>query len=130
MDCLFSGFQFLRISVELSINFLVNTMSKLLGDDGNLTCPILTKQVYSEEDDAPGCAYSSLAYGLFAVIAIIIVGVPFVVFICYIHRKIRNKKRNNELASQLRPESSDPDTYQVCLHYFPATYVRNHLPEV
>ena len=80
---------------------------------GNRThCPPLT-HVYTEKDDTMGCAYYEWVYALFALGSLIIVGIPFVAFICYVHRRIQSKQRLRRLTHSTSLENSSPYPYQV-----------------
>ena len=81
---------------------------ELAGNGTKTNCPPLTKATV--RDDENGCAYTNYAYALFALVAIIIVGIPFVVFICYVHRKVKKKQQERRLT---RSSSSSPYPYQV-----------------
>ena len=74
-------------------------------------CPLLTKA--TDNDDSPGCEYNNWAYALFAVVAFIIVGIPFVAFICYLQRRIQTKKRARGFTRSVSHDSSSPYPYQV-----------------
>lgn len=63
-------------------------------------------------DTRDGCKYSNWAYALFALVAIIIVGIPFVAFICYVHRKVKKKKEARGRTYSASLESSSPYPYQ------------------
>lgn len=82
-----------------------------MGNGTTTRCPILTK--LTDNNDNLLCEYTDWAYALFAVVALIIVGIPFVIFICYIHRKIQSKKRSRGLTHSISQESSSQFPYQV-----------------
>ena len=76
-------------------------------------CPPLT--VPTVKDDGVGCVYTNWAYALFAAVALIIVAIPFVAFICYVQRRVKNKHRARALAHSTSYESSGAYPYQVGL---------------
>lgn len=88
-------------------------MTDLLANETNTHCPPLTRRTF--EDDLVGCAYTSWAYALFAAVALIIVAIPFVAFICYVQRRVKNKHRARALTHSTSYESSGAYPYQVGL---------------
>lgn len=77
-----------------------------------LNCPPLTQPTA----DGYACEYTTWAYALFAIVAIIIAGIPFVVFVCYVHRKVKKKKQEARARGRGYSgsfESSSPYPYQV-----------------
>ena len=90
-------------------------LEPLVGNGTKKDCPILTKP--TDGDDNLLCKYTDWAYALFAVVALIIVGIPFVIFICYVHRKIQNNKRARGLTHSISHESSSQYPYQVGLRW-------------
>lgn len=88
-------------------------LQEVTGNGTTLNCPLLTRA--TDKDDGIGCEYNNWAYALFALVGIIIVGIPFVVFICYVHRKVKKKKEARRLARTCSAslESSSPYPYQV-----------------
>lgn len=88
-------------------------MTDLLTNRTNTRCPPLTRQTI--KDDVVGCAYTDWAYAVFAAVALIIVAIPFVAFICYVQRRVKNKHRARALADSTSYESSGAYTYQVGL---------------
>lgn len=85
----------------------------LLANNTDTHCPPLT--VPTVKDDVLGCAYTNWAYALFAAVALIIVAIPFVAFICYVQRRVKNKHRARALAHSTSYESSGAYPYQVGL---------------
>lgn len=85
----------------------------LLANNTDTHCPPLT--VPTVKDDVLGCAYTNWAYALFAAVALIIVAIPFVAFICYVQRRVKNKHRARVLAHSTSYESSGAYPYQVGL---------------
>lgn len=84
----------------------------LVGNSSTPTCSPLTQPTA----DGYGCEYTQWAYALFAIVAIIIAGIPFVVFVCYVHRKVKKKKqeawtRGRGYSGSF--DSSSPYPYQV-----------------
>lgn len=82
----------------------------LLANNTDAHCPPLT--VPTVKDDVLGCAYTNWAYALFAAVALIIVAIPFVAFICYVQRRVKNKHRARVLAHSTSYESSGAYPYQ------------------
>lgn len=83
----------------------------LLGNRTLPDCPPLTD--ITEKDDTIGCAYTDGAYALVAIVALIIVGIPFVAFICYVHRRVQSKQRLRGRTHSTSRENSSPYPYQV-----------------
>lgn len=84
----------------------------LVGNSTTLNCPPLTQPTA----DGYACEYTTWAYALFAIVAIIIAGIPFVVFVCYVHRKVKKKKQEARARGRGYSgsfESSSPYPYQV-----------------
>ena len=80
---------------------------ELVGNGTTPECPPLTR--VTDKDDDIGCVYTNSAYALFALVGIIIVGIPFVTFICWIYVR-RKAQQDRRLTSSL---SSSPYPYQV-----------------
>lgn len=83
----------------------------LVGNSTTLNCPPLTQPTA----DGYACEYTTWAYALFAIVAIIIAGIPFVVFVCYVHRKVKKKKQEARARGRGYSgsfESSSPYPYQ------------------
>lgn len=87
---------------------------RLVGNGTTVKCPMLLKPV-TDIDDVVGCEYNNWAYALFALVALIIVGIPFVAVICYVHRRIRHKQRARPrgLSHSASLDSSSACPYQV-----------------
>lgn len=83
----------------------------MVGNGTAPVCPLLTKP--TDEDDSLGCEYNDWAYALFAVVAFIIVAIPFVAFICYVQRRIQTKKQARGLTPSISHDSTSPFPYQV-----------------
>ena len=86
----------------------------LLANNTDAHCPPLTVPTV-KDDDVVGCVYTNWAYALFAAVALIIVAIPFVAFICYVQRRVKNKHRARALAHSTSYESSGAYPYQVGL---------------
>ena len=85
----------------------------LLANKTDAHCPPLTKPTV--KDDVLGCSYTNWAYAVFATVALIIAAIPFVAFICYVQRRVKNKHRARALAHSTSYESSGAYPYQVGL---------------
>ncbi|XP_022798269.1 uncharacterized protein LOC111336426 [Stylophora pistillata] len=87
-------------------------MRILLGyaDDGRgnttVKCPLLTKP--TDQDD--GCTYNNWAYAIIAIVAFIIVGIPFIAFICCLQKKIRDRQSIRRLNERSSPYPYQPIT--------------------
>lgn len=87
-------------------------LQQLTANGTTPNCPLLTRA--TDKDDDIGCVYNNWAYALFALVGIIIVGIPFVAFICYVHRKVKKKQEARRFARTCSTslESSSPYPYQ------------------
>lgn len=92
--------------------FTMNTFTTALEANDTISCPPLLRVTA----DGDGCEYNEWAYAVFAIVAIIIAGIPFAAFVCYVHRKVKKKKqeaRARGRAYSASLESSSPYPYQV-----------------
>ena len=88
------------------------------GDKNSTICPPLTTHKYI--DDQESCVYTSLAYGIVAAVALIILSLPFLLIYCCILRK-RNKRQSKRFIS-----SSSQDSGSVRDYPYQVTLSRNH----
>lgn len=90
---------------------------RLVGNGTTVTvnCPPMLLKPVTNNDGVVGCEYNNLAYALFALVTLIIVGIPFVAVICYVHRRIRHKQRARPrgLSHSASLDSSSAYPYQV-----------------
>ncbi|KAK3699945.1 hypothetical protein QZH41_016604 [Actinostola sp. cb2023] len=89
-----------------------------------IKCPMLTYPGYDADDDQYYCVYESWAYGIFAIVGILLIMVPLVALICCIVRlRSRNRKRrmrrlkstvssNNYATSSEQPLIPDETSHQ------------------
>lgn len=91
--------------------FTMNTFTTASEANDTIRCPPLLRATA----DGDGCEYNDGAYAVFAIVAIIIAGIPFAAFVCYVHRKVKKKQeaRARGRAYSASLESSSPYPYQV-----------------